>query len=161
MIYKIKFLRDDIYEVAFQGQKIEKSLEYLKSKMSSYKYAELMVNQQTSVRDDWGDLSEPKVEVVAKSADDTRRLGPGENMRFPDGYSAISSKHENLYELWQWRTAGGTRFVAYFFNLESINTLIDEDKSWLKYNKQLKKNLIEAELGVPKEPIEEIQYDGE
>ena len=59
------------------------------------------------------------------------------------------SKYTGLYELWNYSVETGWRFVSYIFHLESVDTFITEDRSWLKFKKKLKKSMPEVELGIP------------
>ena len=145
MIYKIKRISEDTYEVSFQNQTVEVDYLFLSDKLKPHKKDELSKEGITSVRDTWifpDNVQQQKVDIKNK-----------ETFQYPHGYQVESSKHEGLYELWHWGSNGGWRFVAYLFHLESVETLIREDKSWVKYSKSLKKNLIEVNLG---KPIKEI-----
>lgn len=145
MIYKIKRISEDTYEVSFQNQTVEVDYSFLSDKLKPHKKDELSREGITSVRDTWifpDNVQQQKVDMKNK-----------EIFQYPHGYQVESSKHEGLYELWHWGSNGGWRFVAYLFHLESVETLIREDKSWVKYSKSLKKNLIEVNLG---KPIKEI-----
>lgn len=146
MIYRIKRILEDTYEVSFQNQTVEVDYSFLSDKLKPYKKDELSREGKTSVRDTWtfpdNVQQQHKVDIKSK-----------ETFQYPYGYQVESSEHEGLYELWHWGSNGGWRFVAYLFHLESVETLIREDKSWVKYSKSLKKNLIEVNLG---KPIKEI-----
>lgn len=141
MIYKIKNIKENVYEVSFRGQKVVVDYQFLYDKLKSYKKDELARDGEISTRGDWTfpeNQQTPEVNLADKKT-----------FQYPHGYVVESSKHEGLYELWHWGSDGGWRFVAYLFHLESVETLIKEDRSWIKYSKSLKKNLVEVNLGKP------------
>lgn len=147
MIYKIQKISEENYELLFQGNKKQANLNFLKDKLKPYKLTELLENGETSVRDNWNiEESAEQPVSVEKEAKETPK-----KWAFGDGYEAIISKHENLFELWQYKVDLGWRFVSYLFHLESADILIKEDKSWQKYKKKLKRNMAEVELGRPEE----------
>jgi len=150
MIYKIQKISEENYELLFQGNKKQVNLNFLKVKLKPYKLTELLENGETSVRDNWN-IEESVEQPVSVEKDQKEAKEIPKKWAFGDGYEAIVSKHENLYELWQYKVDLGWRFVSYLFHLESADILIKEDKSWQKYKKKLKRNMAEVELGRPEE----------
>lgn len=150
MIYKIRKISNEEYELAFQGNKKQVNLNFLEDKLKPYKLTELLENGETSVRDNWNIVEFVEQSVVTEEIQKETKEAP-KKWAFEDGYEAIISKHENLFELWQYKVDLGWRFVSYLFHLESADILIKEDKSWQKYKKKLKRNMAEVELGRPEE----------
>lgn len=150
MIYKIKKLSEEKYELLFQGNRDYVNLNFLEERLKPYKLTELLENGETSVRDNWNLGESAESQVVIEETDKEEKESP-KKWAFGDGYEATVSKHENLFELWQYHTDLGWRFVSYLFHLDSASTLIKEDKSWLKYKKKLRRNVAEADLRQPEE----------
>lgn len=146
MIYKITFVSDDKYELLYQGHKKIVSLSFLQDHLKPYKLEELEMRRFTSVRDTWN--FEDEINLDDKEIDNSHFEAIGK-VTFPGGYVAEKSKYSGLYELWHFSVEVGWRFVSYVFHLESVDTLITEDKSWIKFKKKLKKSMPEVELGIP------------
>lgn len=146
MIYKITFVSNDKYELSFQGHKKIVSLSFLQTHLKPHKLEELEIRRFTSVRDNWTFKDEVNTDEAEIDNSHFELVGKA---TFPGGYVAEKSKYSGLYELWNYSVETGWRFVSYIFHLESVDTFITEDRSWLKFKKKLKKSMPEVELGIP------------
>jgi len=84
MIYKIKHIKENVYEVLFQGQKVVVDYPFLYDKLKSYKKDELARDGETSTRGNWIFPDSVQTQEV-----DTRDK---KTFQYPHGYIVESSK---------------------------------------------------------------------
>ena len=151
MDYHIHALPNHEYEVEHQGITEIVSEAWLLSKIKPKKFEELQEKLYTSVRDNW-DFSD--LEHIDQKLEETD-LNPlikipkkDDKLKIQLGnYTVKQSNHPNLFELWKFQE--GFHFIAYFFNLNHAEMLIEEDKAWEKYNKKLKRSIHDFDFPKP------------